>query len=79
MCLVFMVDTKGVVYKFQALNLNLNLIEYLRFIFCYEKVNRERMLWQSETWLDIYCLLVGQQKKVYIWRRQYLKFQSSVL
>ena len=44
MCLVFMVDTKGVVYKFQALNLNLNLIEYLRFIFCYEKVNRERML-----------------------------------
>lgn len=44
MCLVFMVDTKGVVYEFQALNLNLNLIEYLRFIFCYEKVNRERML-----------------------------------
>ena len=39
MCLVFMGDTKGVVYKF-----DLNLIEYLRFTFCCEKINRERML-----------------------------------
>ena len=46
------------VYRFQAFNLNSK--EYLRFTNCYWKVNKIRISWHSETWLDIDCLLVSQ-------------------
>ena len=51
-------DSTYFVYCFQTLKLN--SIEYLRFNDCYVKVNKEHMLWHSETQLDTDCFTVSQ-------------------
>ena len=51
------------VYRFQALNLNST--EYLSFIYCYGKENKNRISRHSEPWFDIDCLLENQQGKLF--------------